>query len=367
LADDQVAPVEAKDKQLVTQSRMVWGFSHVHLKGLSDGEHDYLGAARQGFEFLEEHFLDTEHGGYYWKTDLAGSPVVRCKFLYGQSFVVYAWVEYYRASQDERALAAARRLFRVLQEKLHDAEHGGWREHTEADWAPLQPGDPRNAVEVVGFKSANAHLHWMEALAELYDAWPNAEVRAALEEALRVNRRHFYPRDAGRSCLHRNPDWTEVTAASSAGLSYGHNVEFAWLMIRAQEVLGERPDWVHFRAHLDHALRHGTDRKGGGLYATGQGNEPANDTRKVWWAQAEWLAALTDALKQKENEAYAQALSRLIDFVWKYQVDPEDGIWLDTVSADGKPLRTGKAHNWKANYHDVRGVLKFIGAFGEKE
>jgi mannose/cellobiose epimerase-like protein (N-acyl-D-glucosamine 2-epimerase family) len=54
----------------------------------------------------------------------------------------------------------------------------------------------------------------------------------------------------------------------------------------------------------------------------------------------------------------------LLQFVVKYQANPSDGIWLDTVNADGSPKVTAKAHNWKANYHDVRAIVKFIEAFG---
>jgi hypothetical protein len=37
--------------------------------------------------------------------------------------------------------------------------------------------------------------------------------------------------------------------------------------------------------------------------------------------------------------------------------------WFDTVTADGGPKSSGLAHNWKANYHDVRGMLKFVEQF----
>ncbi len=364
LADDLKGRGEARDKQLVTQSRMVWGFAHAHRKGLSTGSRDYLMAAQQGYLFLLAHFLDRENGGYYWKTDLAGKPIVDCKFLYGESFVVYAFVEYYRASGDTQALTQAMDLYRVIQRRLHDAPHGGWIEHTERDWTPLKPGDPRNEVEVVGYRSANAHLHWMEALAELCDATHDPDTRRSLEEALRLNQDYFYPKDPGQSCFHRQPDWTEVTDPKSSGLSYGHNVEFAWLMIRAEEVLGRPRSWSHFYAHLDHALKYGCDLERGGLYARGADNQPATDTSKVWWAEAEWIAALSDALAHQPNAAYEQALRRQLAFVRQYQVDPKDGIWLETVAADGTPKSTAKAHDWKANYHDVRGLAKFIDAFG---
>ena len=56
-------------------------------------------------------------------------------------------------------------------------------------------------------------------------------------------------------------------------------------------------------------------------------------------------------------------MKKLLDFVSDFMTDPSDGVWLDTVTADGKFKATGKAHNWKANYHDVRAMLKFIEAF----
>jgi cellobiose epimerase len=365
LADDLTGPGRARDKQLVSQSRMVWGFAHAHLKGLSDTKRDYLKAARQGYQFLLAHFRDPENGGYFWKTDLEGEPVQDCKFLYGESFVVYAFVEYHRASGDTNALKQALDLYRVIQKRLYDSKNGGWIEHTTRNWTPLKPGDPRNEVEVVGLKSANSHLHWMEALTELYEASHDAAVKQSLEEALRLNQQYFYPLNAGQSCFHRQPDWKPVLDPKSAGLSYGHNVEFAWLMIRAEQVLGRSPSWSHFYAHVDHALAHGYDREHGGLYHRGFGDQSATDTNKIWWVQAELMAALTDALKHQPNPQYEEALVQLFQFVRKYQTDPKDGIWLDTVTGDGRPKSTAKAHNWKANYHDVRAIVKFIDAFGK--
>lgn len=363
LADNLKGRGQAREKQLVSQTRMIWTFAHYHLLNIPDDQRDYLAAAAQGYRFLQRHFLDSTHGGYFWKTDLTGKPIHDCKFLYGQAFVLYALVEYHRASRDPEPLQQAIHLFHTLQRQLHDPTHGGWIEHTEADWRPLPPNDPRNEVEVVGYKSANAHLHWMEALAELYDVSRRPDVRQALSEVLLINQHHFYPLDPARSAFHRKPDWQPVTDPRSAGLSYGHNVEFAWLMIRAEQVLGRAPSWDHFHAHIDHALQYGYDHQRGSLYNLGVENQPASDTRKIWWVQAEVLAALTDALLHAPNPRYERALRQLIQFIRAHQTDPADGVWLDTVSADGSHENTAKAHNWKANYHDVRAIVKFIQAF----
>ena len=365
LSDDAAKKASpATEKQLVSQSRMIWGFSHAHLKGLSDAKRNYLAAAQQGYRFLQDHFLDPTHDGYFWTTDLTGASLDQRKILYGESFVIYGLVEYYRASGERLALDQALHLYRVIQKHAHDNQNGGWVEHFERDWTPIINPKANVIVELGGAKSANTHLHLMEALTELYQATHDAEVRKSLEEALKINSTWFYPSDPSKCAFHRQPDWQPVTAPSSAGLSYGHNVEFAWLMIRAQRALGMHPDWPHFEAHLNHALKYGYDHQRGGLYSRGFDDQPATETDKIWWVQAEMLAALTDALQHQQNSEYDQALDKLLQFILTYQVNPSDEIWLDTVTADGKPKVTAKAHNWKANYHDVRAMIKFIDAFG---
>jgi mannose/cellobiose epimerase-like protein (N-acyl-D-glucosamine 2-epimerase family) len=366
LADDAARKVgPATEKQLVTQARMIWGFSHAHLKHLEDGNRDYLGAARQGYEFVLQHFRDTDHGGYYWKTDLEGKPINTHKVLYGEAFVVYSLVEYYRASGDNQALQYALDLYTVIQAKMYDRKNGGWFEHAERDFKLLlDPQFPEVEVEVAGRKSANAHLHWMEALAELYDATHDSKVRQSLKEALRLNKKFFYPLQPGKSCFHRMLDWKPVPNDPNSGLSYGHNVEFAWLMIRAEKMLRRPQSWGHFDNIMAHALRYGYDHVNGGLYHRGLDNQPARDTDKIWWVQAEMLAALTDGLSRNYDVGYSLSLDKLLDWLEKHQILAADGIWLSSTDAQGNPKDTSKANSWKANYHDVRAMVKFIDAFG---
>ena len=64
-------------------------------------------------------------------------------------------------------------------------------------------------------------------------------------------------------------------------------------------MLGQPPSWDHFNAHIEHALNYGYDHQRGGLYSRGLDDQPATDTDKIWWVQAEMLAALTDGLQHK--------------------------------------------------------------------
>src|SRR5581483_7272245 len=151
------------EKQLATQSRMVWTFAHAHRKSLGD----YLGLAEQGLEFLRERFRDRRHGGFFWKTDRAGRVRNDRKILYGHVALIYALVEYARAAEDGGAMGEARELFELLADRAHDEVHGVWREHFSRRWRPAGRGRPGFEVEIPGLRSANVHMHMMEMLSQL--------------------------------------------------------------------------------------------------------------------------------------------------------------------------------------------------------
>ena len=348
-------------KQLVSQARLVWVFAHAHAGGYDDSSR-YLDAARRGQEFLLEHFRDDEHGGYRWTTDRVGQPVNDVKVLYGQSFVIYAFVELARASGSQAPLDDALALFRSIDRELHDDEFGGWHEHAHADWSPLVAGAPGAGMGDAGRKSANALVHWMEATSALYAATGDDAVRRALVEALDLCRDPVFPADPGQTHESFLRDWTPDPDGEHRA-SYGHNVEYAWLMLHAQDALGEPRDWDRFRAYLDHTLRVGVDDRRGGAFTAGHGEHPADVRHKVWWVQCELMNALTVALVAQPDERYERALARTIGFVEQSMTDRRDGILLEEVEEDGRRRWPRKSGNWKAGYHDVRAATTLVDAF----
>ncbi len=348
----RAAPSAPDEKQLVAHARLVWMFSLAHRKGY-DTAGEYLTAAGHGYRFLLEHFFDHEQGGFCWATDRAGLPVNDAKILYGQAFVVYGFVEYARAGGDAEAMRHALDVHHVVDERLHDAEYGGWREHAAADWSPLPAGDVRAGIDVIDRKSGNTNVHWMEALAELYEETGDDDVRRSLVEVLDLSRRHLFTVDPEQTHAYCFADWAPDTAIANAW-SYGHNVEFAWLMIRAERALGIDLSWVQFFRYIDHALQRGFDHRRGGVYGSSTVDAPVNNTDKVGWVQAEMVAALTDALTQREEPRYATALAQLLTFVERHQVDRADGVWLHAVSKTGRRRTPRKSGASRVGYHEVR-------------
>lgn len=353
-------PTHPLHKYLVTQARMLYGFSLAHRAGLGD----YLEAAELGYRFLADRMLDPEHGGFVSIATASGETVDSRKLLYGHSIAIYGLVEFHRATNADPPLRLALEAYRTIQAHCHDARHGGWIEHADRCFRPLRSTLPaaRGIVGVAELKSADAHLHWMEALAELYQATGDQDVGESLHEALQLTRASFYPAGARFAQRLRTRDWRPIGGSRYEMASYGHEVEFAWLMIRSQQVLGVPPDWDHFRMLVGRVLRWGWDHERGGVYFSGRGTGPATDRRKVWWTQAEALAALADGWEERTPE-YEKALSGLVDWILRRHALGPDGIWITSTDELGAPLDRTRAGPWKGAYHDVRAMTKYIAAF----
>ena len=350
---------------LISQSRLLWVFSHAHLLGYSTPQRDYLKRAADGYSYLIETMLDREYGGFYWKTDVNRGVIEPHKILYGQTMAIYGLVEYHRASCLSGPLEHACSIYEIVQQKFHDKTHKGWIEHCERDFTPLTftgerlPGMP----DVVGFKSGDAHLHWMEALTELYSEVKDTSMRDSLVEAIELLCTKFYPPNVSESCEYRLADWKAVTSDELSGISHGHMVEFAWLLLHAQQALGLPRDWDHFASLMRHSLRYGFDRERGGFYFRGRPNEIACDTTKFWWVQAEGLSALTDAVAHFDSEEFKVPLHQLGDWILNCQIRSDDGVWIVSTDAEARTQNLKKAGEWKAAYHEVRAITKFVKTF----
>jgi len=316
------------EKQLATQSRMVWVFAHAHRNRLGD----YLGLAEEGLAFVLARFRDPKNGGFFWKTDRAGQVQNDRKILYGQLFVIHALVEYARAGGDRDALAEACALFELLVERAHDDKWGGWREHLGRSWQSVRGRKRGFEVEIPGLKSANTHLHAIEALAELYTEAGESTLEAMLAETADLSTAHFFPDDPHASSQHRSRDWRP---AGRPGVSWGHNIEFAWLLVRAERVLGREPSRSRYEAYVSAMLA-------------------AERPVRLWWDEAELLAALAAGLAEWPDAERERALEAHLGFLLAWVVDPADGIWLETVGGGGEPLSAAKRTTWKDAYHEVR-------------
>lgn len=363
MANDGTVRTDAP-RGLILNSRILWSFAALYR---ARGNPTDLALADRAGEYLLGHFKDSEHGGYYWQLDATGRLVDPSKKIYGQAFCIYALTELHLATGESSFLQEARHLFHLIEHHAHDDDHGGYIEVVAADWSPA--ADLRlSAKDMDVAKSMNNHLHVLEAYTNLYRVWPDPSVEARLQELLELFGEHIIGRDGQRCHLQHffDRDWR----VRSTTYSYGHDIEAAWLLCEAAEVVGDTvciataEGWAE---NLASSVLHEAMTPDGGLPYEGQDGQVVDPNRE-WWCQAEAIVGFWQAYAATGKAEFAEAASRVWRFVEDRVVDRINGEWFWRVYADGSvDENEPKVSEWKGPYHNIRMCLEMLRRIDDEE
>ncbi|MCW9707954.1 AGE family epimerase/isomerase [Fodinibius salsisoli] len=362
----------SQDKFIVTQARHVWSSSKV---ARHDSTHkDFVQYGQHGFEFLQNIMWDKEYGGFYDLVSRDGKVLpdeagnIR-KQLYGNAFAIYGLASYYEVSQNKEALDLAKKAFNWLEKGSYDKQHGGYFNSLTREGQPYESGLA---------KDYNSGIHILEALAELYQVWPDSVVRDRLYEMFRIVRDSIVT-DQGYMNLYFRADWQPVTYEDSSRtlqqenqdidhITFGHDIETAFLLLEAAHALGFEADSTLSKAKkmVDHTIEHAWDHEDGGIYDYGyyfQGDDSltVTSTSKEWWSQVEALHSLLIMARYFPDDPhnYFDLFAKQWAYIKEYMLDHEYGGWYRSgIDEDPEVRGASKASIWKGNYHTVRGLLR---------
>ncbi len=336
-------------------TRILWTFSAAYRRYQDPA---YLEMARWAYDDLLTRFWDKEQGGLFWSITADGKPLDTRKSIYGQAFGIYALSEYHRATGDRAPLDRAIALYRTVESHSHDLAHRGYFEEFTREWKRLS--NPRwSLVSTLGPKSQNTHLHVMEAYANLLRVWPDPELRGNLHDLVDVMLTRILNPANHHLRLFLDDDWTP----RSDGISYGHDIEFSWLLLETAEVLGDhdliaRTSTVAVEVARA-TLAEGVDADGGVLNEAGP--KGLTDTGKEWWPQAEAAVGFLNAFQRSGDHRLLQASLHSWDFIATHLVDREHGEWFRAVTRDGMVRRRqAKVSLWKCPYHNGRACMELL-------
>ncbi|HUG10241.1 MAG TPA: AGE family epimerase/isomerase, partial [Opitutaceae bacterium] len=336
-------------------SRILWTFSAAHRRWPDAG---YLATAQRAYDDLMANFWDDANGGLYWSIDATGAPLDTRKQTYGQAFGIYALSEFARATGNTDALNRAVEIWKLLELHARDREHGGYFELFSADWKRLSARDAA-VMHAAASKSQNTHLHMMEAYTNLLRAWPDDGLRSAQRELVDIMLGKVLDKRTWHLGLFFEDDWALV---SGDAVSYGHDIEAAWLLTEAAEIVGDPGQVARARgAAVEIArvtLADGVDADGSVLYE-GRANRPTN-FQKDWWPQAEGMVGFLDAWQISGDEKYLRAAEKLWAFIEARFVDRAHGGWFNALDRAGAPLPLPKIGFWICPYHNGRALMEII-------
>lgn len=362
------------EKSLIAQARSIYTYASAHRAGYGDGQLAEL--ARHGVDYLLTRMWDQEQGGFYWMTNRRGEVTNDQKIVYGQSFAIYCLSEYTLATGDPRGGEYAQQVFDLLQKYAADTCFGGYFEMFHRDWTLKGPGAAGGDR-----KTLDAHMHLMEAFTTLYECTGQPIHRRKLLEVIGLLVTKIMHPDYGTGVPQFWADWrvapqikfdviwgwdrfTEdgVKRAAEDNTSYGHNAEFAWLLLHALTVLGISHETYHDQLlkPLSHAVNYGVDWSFGGVFVEGSHRGEVYDREKEFWQQAEALIGFLDAYRLFGDEVYWKAYENVHRFVMDKMINHPVGEWWPLLTRQGVPIWTHMSHSWKINYHTVRSAVQSI-------
>nr|WKN35331.1 AGE family epimerase/isomerase [Tunicatimonas sp. TK19036] len=362
------------EKSLIAQTRCVYTFASAHRAGYGNGK--CLEYAKHGIDFLLSKMWDKEHGGFFWLLDRAGNVIIDEKIAYGHSFAIYSLSEYTLASGDPIGLEYASRCFDLLQKYAVDTLYGGYFEMFHRDWTLKGPGAAGGDR-----KTLDVHMHLMEAFTTLYECSQQDIHQRKLEESIEILLQRVLHPQYRTGIPQFFPDWQVAPqikfdivwgwdrfndsgqkAQADDNTSYGHNVEFAWLLTHALTILG-KPVEQYFdvlKTSYDHAVDNGIDETYGGVYVEGAHSGKVYDQEKEFWQQAELLIGMLEASLTFGLEKYWPVYENVHRFVFDKMIHHSVGEWWPLLTREGEPIWTHMSHSWKVNYHTVRAMVQSI-------
>lgn len=342
-------------KGSVLNARILWAFSAAHNL---QANAEYLQQADRAFEYIKDHFIDEVNGGVYWTVTYTGKPLDTKKQVYANAFVIYALSEYHKASGNAEAKEMAIGLYKLLVEKSYDKVLTGYLEAFTRDWQPIN--DLRlSAKDANEKKTMNTHLHVLEAYANLYCIWPDAELRQQIITLLYNFLDHMINLQNGHLVLFFDEEWNR----RSDTISYGHDIEAAWLLLEAAEIINDKVLISQFKliaVKMADATLEGLDEDFGLWYEY----EPNNQhlvREKHWWVQSEAMVGFFNAFQITGDDRYISLSVNNWNFVKAHILDKKDGEWVWGVDANGS-LMPGedKVGVWKCPYHNSRACIEII-------
>lgn len=342
-------------KGAVLNARILWAFSAAYQV---TNNPDHLHHARIAFNYFTTNFIDRQYGGVYWTINANGKPLDTKKQIYALAFAIYACSAHVKITNSEAAKNTAVELYRTIEEHSFDTKNTGYLEAFTRDWQPLDDLrlSDKDANEK---KTMNTHLHVLEAYTTLYQVWPDEKLKEQIKNLIQNFTEHIVDVKSGHLVLFFDERWNRKLDT----ISYGHDIEAAWLLLEAAEVINDEALIAGIKKiaiKIAAAAAEGVDTDGGLWYEY----EPTANhfiKQKHNWVQAEAMVGFLNQWQLTNDEAYLQKSWQSWKYTSTFIKDKIYGEWFWGRNGDGTIMKgQDKVGIWKCPYHNTRACVEVM-------
>jgi mannobiose 2-epimerase len=205
----------------------------------------------------------------------------------------------------------------------------------------------------------NTHLHVLEAYTALYRIWPDEKLKLQIQNLLKNFTGHIVDAKTGHLVLFFDEQWNR----KSAIISYGHDIEAAWLLLEAAETIKEETiiaDIKNISVKIGLAAAEGVD-KDGGLWYEYDADKNHLIKEKHSWVQAEAMVGFFNHWQITGDEGFLQKSLHSWRYISNCIKDKKYEEWLWGINEDGTVMQgQDKVGIWKCPYHNSRACIEII-------
>lgn len=306
---------------------------------------EWLDAARQTLDFIEQHCFDAD-GRMYFEVAADGTPLRMRRYVFSESFAAIAMAEYALATGNQSYAEKALKIFKDMRRFLT----------TPGLLAPKY----LPSVEAQGHSITMIMINVASRLKKVI---ADPELDRQIDESLFKLKNDFMHPEFKALLETVGPAGEFIDTCNGRIINPGHCIETAWFLFDVAMDRGGDKNLIDLGLTiLNWSWDWGWDETYGGIINFRDcRNLPPQDysqDMKFWWPQTEAIIANLYAYKLTGNELYLKRHRQVSEWAYGHFPDHEFGEWYGYLHRDGTVAQPAKGNLFKGPFHIPRMMVK---------
>lgn len=306
---------------------------------------EWLDAARQTLDFIEQHCFDAD-GRMYFEVAADGTPLRMRRYVFSESFAAIGMAEYALATGNQSYAEKALKIFKDMRRFLT----------TPGLLAPKY----LPSVEAQGHSITMIMINVASRLKKVI---ADPELDRQIDESLFKLKNDFMHPEFKALLETVGPAGEFIDTCNGRVINPGHCIETAWFLFDVAMDRGGDKNLIDLGLTiLNWSWDWGWDETYGGIINFRDcRNLPPQDysqDMKFWWPQTEAIIANLYAYKLTGNELYLKRHRQVSEWAYGHFPDHEFGEWYGYLHRDGTVAQPAKGNLFKGPFHIPRMMVK---------
>jgi len=306
---------------------------------------EWLDAARQTLDFIEQHCFDAD-GRMYFEVAADGTPLRMRRYVFSESFAAIAMAEYALATGNQSYAEKALKIFKDMRRFLT----------TPGLLAPKY----LPSVEAQGHSITMIMINVASRLKKVI---ADPELDRQIDESLFKLKNDFMHPEFKALLETVGLAGEFIDTCNGRVINPGHCIETAWFLFDVAMDRGGDKNLIDLGLTiLNWSWDWGWDETYGGIINFRDcRNLPPQDysqDMKFWWPQTEAIIANLYAYKLTGNELYLKRHRQVSEWAYGHFPDHEFGEWYGYLHRDGTVAQPAKGNLFKGPFHIPRMMVK---------